>query len=279
MLINPTSALRLARKNGYAIPAFDISNMETLQGVVSACMEMRSPAIIQTTEHAIDYAGISYISSLIKIPAASFDIAMHLDHGKSMGYVRACLSSGYTSVMLDGSHLSLRENIKTTRAAAMLCHRAGAACEGELGRILGKESRAVSEENIYTDPEEAYDFVKKTGIDFLAVAIGTKHGFNKGKVRLRLDILKEIGGRLGMPLVLHGGSQLRRSQLKRCISLGISKVNIDSDLRFAFVEAIKNEMKKNPGGHDIREIIGMSRDAVKRAAMEKIKMLGSSDKA
>lgn len=280
MLINSRAILSEARKQGYAVGAFDINNMEMLQGVVSACLEMRSPAIIQTTEHAIEYAGIDYLAAMIKTASKlPIPMVMHLDHGKHTNAVKKCIKNGYTSVMFDGSALPFKRNIEMTRKLVLLARKKNISVEGELGRIIGKESLTVSKENIYTDPKQAKIFVEKTGIDSLAVAIGTRHGFNKGRVKLRFDLLEEIQKNVKIPLVLHGGSKLKRAEIKTCISLGIAKINIDSDLREIFTNTIKKEMRKNKDEKDPRKILGPVREAVKKLAMKKIELFGCGGKA
>jgi len=278
MLANTKAMLGKAQKRGYAVGAFDVNNMEMLQGVLSACIEEKAPVIIQTTEHAIEYAGIDYLIAMIRTAAkAGIPVAMHLDHGKHMTAIKSCIQSGYTSVMFDGSALPFEKNIAITKKVVALAKKASV--EAELGRIMGKESFSASMENIYTDPEQAKTFVKKTGIGSLAVAIGTKHGFNKGRVRLRFDILEQIQKKVKIPLVLHGGSQLKSREIKKCISLGIAKINIDSDLREVFTQTIRNELARNKDEKDPREILGPAREAVREAVKEKIALFGCGGKA
>jgi tagatose 1,6-diphosphate aldolase GatY/KbaY len=204
-------------------------------------------------------------------------LAMHLDHGKNIDTVRMCIAGGYTSVMFDGSALVFEKNIAMTKKVVSLAARKKVSVEAELGRILGKN--ITLGDNIYTDPKQAKIFVQKTRVDSLAVAIGTKHGFNKGRVRLRFDILEDIQKNVRVPLVLHGGSQLKKGEIKKCISLGITKINIDSDLREVFAKTLRHELKKNKNEKDPRSLLGPCRDAVKEVARKKIKLFGCGGKA
>ena len=288
MLVSSNGILRRARKK-YAIGAFDISNLEMLKAVIAGCVEERSPVIIQTTESAIKYAGVEYLASMAKIASQEdIPVVLHLDHGRSIDTVKACIRCGYTSVMFDGSNLPFDENVRTTRNVVSLAKRKRISVEAELGMILGKEDYVSSSRNFYTDPAMAADFVKKTGIDSLAVAIGTKHGLNKKEIergmkkralRLRLDILKEISESVGIPLVLHGGSDVPAAAVKKCIRLGIAKINIDTELRVAFTSSVRQFMKKNPDVYDPREILAPAMKSVQDVVRKKVREFGSSKKA
>lgn len=265
MLVNGLTLLRKARKKRRAVGAFNINNMESLQGIVSACKKRRASAIIQTTENAIGYAGIEYLYNMVSVASRELELALHLDHGKNLETVRLALKTGYTSVMFDGSSLPYEKNILMTKKAVRMAGEIPV--EGELGSIL--KNHEILGNNIYTDPQKAKEFVKKTGISSLAVAIGTRHGFNKGDIKLRYDILKEIHESVDIPLVLHGGSELTAIQIKKCIKLGICKVNIDSELRKAFTDAVRGNCKEM----DPRKVLDPARNAVEAVVIKKLNMI------
>ncbi|MBI5347099.1 MAG: class II fructose-bisphosphate aldolase [Candidatus Aenigmarchaeota archaeon] len=269
MLVKSGAMLKKARDSGYAVCAFNIINMETVQAVISAAVAEKAPVILQTSEKAITYAGLDYLSSLMKVAAKSpVHVAIHLDHGKSLCTVKSCIKSGYTSVMIDGSMLPYKENIKLTKSVVAYA-RGRATVEAELGTI--------GDSGNYTDPNQAEDFVRRTKTDLLAVAIGTKHGLHKGKVSLRYSLLKEIGEKIHIPLVLHGSSHLKPGEIKKCMKLGIAKFNFDSDLRSAFMQALKKGSELTTRGRrvvmeDPREVLGIARLAAQKAAAEKIRL-------
>ena len=272
MLVSSLPLLRKAQKGKYAVGAFNVNNMEMLQAVVNAAEKERAPVIIQTTENAIKYAGLDYLVAMVRVASKTqLPVALHLDHGKNLETIKKCVKAGYTSVMFDGSKLSLKKNIEMTQKAVKIAGRK-INVEGELGRI-GSRKVAI-ENNFYTDPEEARIFVKRTGITSLAVAIGTKHGFNKGAIKLRFDILKEIRKSVSVPLVLHGSSDLKESEIGKLIKSGICKFNIDSNLRLAFTDALrKNQQEKDP-----RNMLGPAREAVEKVVREKIRLFRCNGK-
>ena len=286
MLVNG-ALLRKAKKH-YAIGAFDVNNLEMVKAVVSACVKEQSPVIIQTTEKAIHYAGVDYLSSMIRIAAKQpVPVVLHLDHGKSLDTVRLCIENGYTSVMFDGSRLPFNQNVRITKQVVALAKPKKITVEAELGIIPGKEDYVSASENFYTDPKVAKKFLAATKVDSLAVAIGTKHGLNekeishgmkKGHLKLRLDILKELG-EIDVPLVLHGGSDVPARDIKKCIRLGVAKINIDTELRVAFKSAVENFIKKNPGVYDPREIMTPAMERIEEVVKRKVKEFGSSKKA
>jgi fructose-bisphosphate aldolase, class II len=289
MLVNGNNILHAARKGRYAVGAFDISNLEMLKAVVSACVEEKSPVIIATTENAIKYAGLEYLSAAAKIASRQrVPLALHLDHGHELSTVISCIKNGYTSLMFDGSKLPFEENIKITKNVVSLARRKKISVEGELGIIRGKEDDISSKVNFYTDPGMARIFVEKTGINSLAVAIGTKHGLSekevkqgmkKGKLKLRFDILKEISESVSVPLVLHGGSDVPPADIKKCIRLGIAKINIDTELRVAFTSSVSEFISKNPSVYDPREILTSAVESMKEVVRMKVREFGSNKKA
>ncbi|NLO90216.1 MAG: class II fructose-1,6-bisphosphate aldolase [Clostridia bacterium] len=277
-IANAKDLLMKAEKGGYAIGAFNCTNMEILQAIVGAAEEMEAPVIVQASQGAIKYAGLEYIAALAKTAAeiSKVPIAIHLDHGTGFEQVMKCIRFGFTSVMFDGSMLPLEENIARTAEVVKAARFVGVSVEGELGRIGGTEDDVSVEEGeeYFTDPQEAVVFVERTGVDFLAVAVGTVHGKYKGEPKLNFELLEEIKKNVGIPLVLHGSSGLPGEDIKKAVSLGVRKVNIDTDLREAFVEGMKEALEKNPGEIDPRKILGPAREKMKEIVKEKISFLG-----
>jgi fructose-bisphosphate aldolase class II len=298
--------LTLARKGGYAVGAFNINNLEILQAIVSAGEAERSPAIIAVSEGAIQYAGMPYLISMVRTAAAqtSAPISLHLDHGKDLEVIRSCIDNGFTSVMIDGSEFEFEKNIEVTKKVVEMAKGKRVSVEAELGRLKGIEEKiSVSEkEAILTDPQAAEDFVKRTEVDALAIAIGTSHGAYKFKAEAKLDFerLKEIARKVSIPLVLHGASGVPSAVLERAerfgaklpgakgipdeaiqkaIGLGISKINIDTDLRLSFVGALREILTTKPNEFDPRKILGPGREAIKQTVQSKMKLFGSSGKA
>ncbi|MDI3269191.1 MAG: class II fructose-1,6-bisphosphate aldolase [Bacillota bacterium] len=282
-LVPGIELLRRAYEEGYAVGSFNINNMEILQAILRAAEEEKSPVMIQTSQGAISYAGASYLAAMVKAGAeeVSVPVALHLDHGNDWKVALQCLRYGWTSLMFDGSHLPLEENIRETRRIVEMAHAVGVTVEGELGRISGVEEQvAVSEkEAFFTDPAEAETFVRETGVDYLAVAIGTAHGLYKGKPDLDFPRLEEIQKRVKIPIVLHGGSGVPEDQVKKAISLGVAKINIDTELRQAFLKTMREKLDENPNQLDPRKVLGPGRDAMVAVVKEKMRFFGSSGKA
>ncbi len=293
-----------AQKGKYAVGHFNINNMEIVQGVVQAANSLKSPIILATSEGALLYAGMDYLFTLAKTAAknSSIPISLHLDHGKDLSTIKKAIDIGYSSVMFDGSHLPFEENVKLTRLIVKLAHAKGVFVEAELGTIGGSEDLVSSRKIIYTDPKLAYEFVKQTRCDFLAIGIGTSHGAYKfeGKTKLRYDLLKKIKELVKIPLVLHGASGVNPSLVKQinryggkcksahgvsapalslAIKDGICKVNTDTDLRLAFDAALRKRVATNPSDFDPRHILGPVRLQIQKIAEERIKLFGSVRKA
>jgi len=294
-----------ARKNGYAIGAFNVQNLESMSAIAEAATEEKSPVIMQITPSVIKYAGLAYISNLVKTAAqlAPVPVAMHLDHGEDFETAAKCIDAGFSSVMIDGSFLSFEENVAVTKRVVSVAHPKGVSVEAELGKLAGVEERSVEEkEAILTDPEAAVEFVEKTEVDALAVAIGTSHGAYKFKSEAKLDLerLKIISEKVSIPLVLHGASSVPQwivekankygaelsgakgipeEQIKKAISLGIAKINIDTDLRLAFTATVREVLTNSPKNFDPRKILGPARDAMKEVAKGKMRLFGSAGKA
>jgi fructose-bisphosphate aldolase class II len=307
MLTTLTNILQKAKRGRYAVGAFNINNLEILQGVMTAALHERAPVIVQTSAGAIEYAGMDELASLAHLAAhkTTLPVVFHLDHGTDYDLVVTAIRSGYyTSVMYDGSSLPYHENMKRTREIVKMAHAKKISVEAELGAIAGIEDFvSVKERDAhFTDPKQAADFVKKTGCDALAVAIGTSHGAYKfrGTSRLDLERLKMIKRAVKVPLVLHGASGVPASIKKLCIKygckiddakgvsdamikqavrLGVSKVNIDTDLRIAFDAGVRQFLSKHPAVIDPRKILAPARDLITRVVREKMRLLGCAGKA
>lgn len=282
-IVSTRNILTEAQNNMYAVPAFNIHNLETMQAVLEGAVEMKSPVIIATTPGTVKYAGLEYLVSMVKSAAKMYNIpiALHLDHCTDIDLLKDCILAGYKSVMIDGSTKSYEENIKITKEVVEFAHRYDVTVEAELGRIGGQEEEIIIDEKdaMLTDPEIALDFVNKTKVDSLAVAIGTAHGVYKLDPELDFPRLKEIRKKIDIPLVLHGASGVPNKDVKMAIDYGISKVNIATELKIPFAEAIKNYFIENPEGNDPRYYLTPGKMAVKKVVMGKIEICGSKNKA
>jgi fructose-bisphosphate aldolase class II len=305
-LVSSKDILVPAREGGYAVGAFNTSNLEITQAILEAAHELKSPVLIATSSSAIKYAGFKNIYCTVKNLADDLDVkvALHLDHGADLEICKACLDHGWTSVMIDASKYDFQENIGITRSVVEAAHAVGVPVEAELGKLTGIEDEVVVDErdSSLTDPDQAAEFVEKSGCDFLAVAIGTSHGAYKFKGEPRLDIerLTEIVSKVSIPLVLHGASSVPAEVLERAskygaklpgakgvpleaiqeaISHGIAKINIDTDLRLAFTGAVRQILADSPEVFDPRKIIGEAREAIKQVVKSKIEAFGSAGKA
>lgn len=271
-----------AQKEGYAVGAFNVENMEMVQAVAAAAEELQAPVIMQTTPSTVKYADLAYFYANAKAAAeqVSVPVVIHLDHGNSFALAMRALRTGYTSIMIDGSHGTFEENIAVSKAVADACHPSGVPVEAELGKVGGKEDDLEGGEgNPYTDPKEAGIFVEETGVDSLAVAIGTAHGVYKGIPRLDVERLSEIREVVTIPLVLHGTSGVPDDAVRECIRRGICKVNYATDLRIAFSRGVKAYLKENPDVFDPKKYGAAGREEVKRYVMDKIHVCGSDGKA
>ncbi len=295
--------LQKAQRGKYAVPHFNVNNMEMVQGAVQAAIKLKSPVILAASEGAVNYAGIDYLSALAKTAAESapIPIAFHLDHGKNWDLIKKAIKMGFSSVMIDASHEQFEKNIRKTKQVVQLAHHKNISVEAELGTIGGAEDLVSSRRIIYTELEKAKEFVDRTNCDFLAVAIGTSHGAYKfaGPARLNLLLLKKISSLVKIPLVLHGasgipaflvkeaqhyGAKLKGmqgipdTQLKEAIKLGITKVNTDTDLRLAFAAAARKAAANSPADIDPRHVLGPAREMMQKVAEQRIKLLGSAGK-
>lgn len=282
-LVSLKDVLVPAEKGGYAVGAFNANNMEIVQAIIESAAEERSPVILQASQGAINYAGLDYIVALVKAAAQGTDVpvVLHLDHGTDFEQVMRCIRSGFSSVMFDGSRLPLEENIAMTRRVVEIARAVGVSVEAELGKIGGTEDDISVEEReaLFTDPAEAERFVKETAVDALAIAIGTAHGPYKGEPRLDFPRLKRIKELTGAPIVLHGSSGVPDDAIRKAISLGVSKINIDTDIRQAFTRGINEFIKKNPDNIDPRKMLAPAKVEMKKKVKEKMRLFGCAGKA
>jgi len=299
-----------AYKGGYAVGAFNVNNMEIIQGIVQAGTKLNAPLILQVSKGARAYANHTYLVKLVEaaVETSGLPIVLHLDHGPDFETCKACIDGGFTSVMIDGSHLPYEENVALTKKVVDYAHDHGVVVEGELGRLAGIEDdvKVSDEDSSYTKPEEVCDFVGRTGVDSLAIAIGTSHGAYKFKPgqdpKLRIDILEEVEKKLpGFPIVLHGASSvipefveeinkyggkmdnaigIPESELRKAAEHAVCKINIDSDLRLAMTAAIRKHFVEHPSDFDPRQYLRPARDAIEGMVEHKINtVLGCAGKA
>lgn len=282
-LVPMRGLLDKAQEGHYAVGAFNCNNMEIIQAIITAATAENAPVIVQASQGAIKYAGLEYITAMTKIAAQNthVPVVLHIDHGTSFEQVMRCIREGFTSVMIDGSKLPLEENIALTKQVLDVARACGVSVEAELGKIGGTEDDiTVSEkEAMYTDPEEAIYFAEQTGVDALAIAIGTAHGQYKGEPKLDFDRLAEIQKRVNVPIVLHGSSGVPDDAIRQAIALGVSKINIDTNIREAFMAGLKGALTKNPKEIDPRKVLGPAKEAMVEVIREKIRLFGSSGKA
>ena len=309
-LVNTKEMFKKAYEGGYAIGAFNVNNMEIVQGIVEACKELNSPVILQASGGARKYAHSAYLTHMVQaaVEETGLPIALHLDHGASFELCKDCIDSGFTSVMIDGSHLDYEENVAMTKKVVDYAHERNVTVEGELGQLAGIEDdvKVEADKANYTDPDQVQDFVSRTGVDSLAIAIGTSHGafkFKPGqKPQLRFDILKEVMDRLpGFPIVLHGASSVMpeyvamvnqfggqmadaigipEDMLREAASMAVCKINVDSDLRLAMTAGIRKHLAENASHYQTIQYLGDGRQFIHDVVKHKIEtVLGSAGKA
>lgn len=276
MLVTTKKILNQAQNSGYAVGAFNVSNMEQVQAVVIAAEKEKAAVIIQASESALKYAGLEMLSSIVICAAqkSPVPIALHLDHGTTFETIEACIKSGWASVMIDASTYDFELNIEKTKKVVEIAHKNNISVEAELGRIVGTESQVSVKEGseLFTDPDEASEFVERTGVDSLAIAIGTAHGKYKGEPQLDFERLKLIKNCVKVPLVLHGASGVSNSDLQQAIKLGINKINIDTDLRQAFADGCKEAFAKDQQEYNVRKICSCARKKMFEKVCEKIRV-------
>ncbi len=309
-LVTTTEMFKKAYEGGYAIGAFNVNNMEIIQGITRAAKKLDAPVILQVSSGARKYASHGYLVAMVKAAAeeTGLPIALHLDHGPDFETCKACIDGGFTSVMIDGSSLPYEENVALTKMVVEYAHAHGVVVEGELGTLAGVEDEVVVEagKESYTNPDQVLDFVTRTGVDSLAIAIGTSHGaykFKPGqKPQLRFDILEEVEKRLpGFPIVLHGASSVNQDDIKtinqyggqmpdaigipeemlrQASSMAVCKINVDSDIRIAMTAALRKHFAENPADFDPRKYLTPARDAIEAVVSHKIEtVLGCGGKA
>lgn len=279
-LVSNREMLHRARRGGYAVPAFNVHNLETVQVIAETAAEMRSPVIMAGTPGTFNYAGVDYLIEICQAAARRYDLplALHLDHHEALDDIQLKVRAGVRSVMVDGSHLPFNENIALVRQTVDFCHGYGASVEAELGRLGGQEDDLVvdSADSFFTDPDAAVSFVEQTGIDSLAVAIGSAHGLYQGEPKLDFARLEAINQRVSVPLVLHGASGIPEAMVRRAIALGVCKVNVATELKIAFADAIKRYFADHPQENDPRKYIVPAKAAMKQVVAEKIRICGSA---
>ena len=280
-LVTTKELLLKAQEGHYAIGAFNVENMEMVQAVVAAAEELRSPVIMQTTPSTLKYADPEYFFANVKTAAekASVPVVMHLDHGSSFELAMQAMHAGYTSVMIDGSKLDFEANIAETKRVADVAKALDIPCEAELGKVGGKEDDLEAEADTNTDPQEAKEFVERTGVTSLAVAIGTAHGFYVGTPVLDKERLSEIRQVVDIPLVLHGASGLSDEDVRDCVKRGICKVNFATELRAAYSKAVKELLAEKPDTIDPKAYGKTAIAAVKELVMARMKVCGCDGKA
>lgn len=280
-LVNPLPFLLEAQKRGVAIASFNVHNLETIQAVIEGAVEENCPVIIQTTPGTLKHAGISSVGAIVRQLASETDvpIALHVDHCKSYDTILQCMRNGYTSVMIDSADLPYDENIAMVRKVVEAAHAIGVAVEGELGRIGGTEDGLSVDERsaAFTVPSQAKEFVEATGLDTLAVAIGTAHGEYHGVPDLDFPRLAEIRKVVSVPLVLHGASGVPDDQIRKSLERGVCKINIATELKIPMVKAIKDCFVTKPTENDPRNYMGAAKIAVKAVVREKIRLCGGTD--
>lgn len=283
MILSTREMLKKAQKEGYAVPAFNIHNMETLQVVAETAAEMRSPVIIAGTPSTIeDYAGPEYIKAMAEVASTKYDvpIAIHLDHFEDVNAIKKDIDLGFRSCMIDASKHEFEENIAIVKDVVDYAHKYDTVVEAELGKLGGREDDLVVDDKdaMYTNPDDAAEFVNRTGVDSLAVAIGTAHGLYKGEPKLDFDRLTEIRNKVDVPLVLHGASDVPDELVQKAISLGICKVNVATDLKIPFSDAVKEYFKENPKANDPRKYMTPGKEAMKKIVQHKIDVCGSANR-
>lgn len=308
-LVTTTEMFKKAYEGGYAVGAFNVNNMEIVQGITEACQELKAPVILQVSKGARAYANHTYLVKMVEAAVKEcpdIPIALHLDHGSDFEICKACIDGGFTSVMYDGSHLDYEENVRVAKQVAEYAHAHGATVEAELGQLAGVEDDVQAEEHQFTDPAQVEDFVTRTGVDSLAIAIGTSHGAFKFKPgqnpQLRFDILEDVSARLpGFPIVLHGSSSVPQDfvakvnkyggampdaigipeeMLREAAKGAVCKINIDSDIRLAITAAIREHFALHPADFDPRQYLKPARQAVRDMVAHKlVHVLGCNGKA
>ncbi len=281
-LIPMADILQDAHKRTYAVGGFNINNMEFLQGIIRGAEELNSPLILQASEGAIRYIGMDYVMQMVEAATkdTNIPVALHLDHGSNFESIMNCIRAGFSSVMIDASKKPFEENIALTKKVVEAAHSVNVSVEAELGNIGGTEDDHTVEEKdaMYTDPDQAKEFVEATGVDALAIAIGTAHGVYEGEPELdfeRLDTIKKL---IDMPVVLHGASGISAKDLEKAVGYGVNKVNVNTDFQQVFTSKVKEIFAEKPELYDPRKYCGPGRETITEKVKEKIKVLGSNNR-
>ncbi|HCD45579.1 MAG TPA: tagatose-bisphosphate aldolase [Lachnoclostridium sp.] len=280
-LVTSRQMLLDAQKGGYAVGAFNVENMEMVKAVIAAAEELQAPVILQTTPSTVKYGTLKTYQALVAAEAekAGIPVCLHLDHGSSFELAVRAIQAGYTSVMIDGSHEDFEQNIALTKKVAEVAKACGVTVEAELGKVGGKEDDLEAEGDTNTDPAEAREFVERTGVDSLAIAIGTAHGFYADTPVLDKERVSEVRSLVSIPLVLHGASGLRDEDIRECVQRGMCKVNFATELRVAYTDAGKKLIAENPDMFDPKKLGGVGMEAVKELVKNRILVCGCDHKA
>ncbi len=280
-LVTSKQMLLDAQKGGYAVGAFNVENMEMVKAVIAAAEELQAPVILQTTPSTVKYGTLKTYQALVAAEAekAGIPVCLHLDHGSSFELAVRAIQAGYTSVMIDGSHEDFEQNITLTKKVAEVAKACGVTVEAELGKVGGKEDDLGAEGDTNSDPAEAREFVERTGVDSLAIAIGTAHGFYADTPVLDKERVSEVRSLVSIPLVLHGASGLRDEDIRECVQRGMCKVNFATELRVAYTDAGKKLIAENPDMFDPKKLGGVGMEAVKELVKNRILVCGCDHKA
>jgi fructose-bisphosphate aldolase class II len=282
-LVSMNAFLPKAKERKFAVGQFNMNNLEFAQAIVEAAMELKSPFIYGVSEGALKYMGIEFTVAIAEAAAkkSGLPIALHLDHGSSFDIAMKCIRAGFSSIMFDGSHYPLEENIRLTREIVKAAHAMGVSVEGELGTIGGVEDDlSVDEaEAALAKPEEAIRFYEETGVDCLAIAVGTAHGMYKGEPNIRYDIIEAVASKIPVPIVLHGGSGVPDESIRRAIAAGVGKINVNTENQVACTNTIRDIFAKDAKVYDPRKYLGPAREAMKEVVKSKMQLFGSVNQA
>jgi fructose-bisphosphate aldolase class II len=283
-LVSMKEMLIQAKENGYAVGQFNINNLEFTQGILQAAQDEKSPVILGVSEGAARYMGgfkftVEMVKALMDEYQVTVPVAIHLDHGSSLEKCVQAIHAGFTSVMIDGSHHPLEENIELTKRVVQIAHAVGVSVEAELGRIGGQEDDIIEAESAYAIPAECEQLVRETGVDCFAPALGSVHGPYKGEPNLGFDRMKEVMELTGIPLVLHGGTGIPTKDIQKAISLGSAKINVNTESQIASTKAIREVLSRDAHVYDPRKFLGPAREAIKDTVKGKMREFGSSGKA
>ncbi|GGA46042.1 putative fructose-bisphosphate aldolase [Kroppenstedtia guangzhouensis] len=282
-LVPMTEFLPRAKKEGFAVGQFNMNNLEFVQGIAAAAKEEKSPFIFGVSEGAMRYMGLEYVVAMANIAAeeAGVPVALHLDHGSSFEVAMKCIQAGFSSVMFDGSHHPFEENIRLTKEIVKAAHAVGVSVEGELGTIGGVEDdvQVDEAEAALAKPEEAIRFWEETGVDAMAIAVGTAHGMYKGEPKIRFDIIEKVADNIDAPIVLHGGSGVPDQAIQDSIRLGVGKINVNTESQVACTRVVRELLDSKPDMIDPRKYLGPGREAIQATVQAKMRLFGSSGKA